>query len=370
MQGRIVTRDLAENGYRVFISGRSRERLEKLQAQYPVAGLKTADLGNKRQLKGIVEGVKPAVIINCAEGDWNVDVYQAALEGEANVIDLGSEVPATKIQLAMSKDFKKKGLTAITGCGSTPGVNNVTLSYAVSQLDTVETIEVGFAWNSNIKKFVVPFSMKSIVEEFTDLAPLIKNEMWLEKEPLKTVKNRKFRWVGRQKIFLVKHPETFTFFHYFKNRGLKNVLFLAGFPEHSFNKIISYTGKNRRGNLVYENGSGFVSLNNLTRILQKKHRPPKGYKEVENLWVVASGIKDGKKKNIFMECIVPTLKGWESAGCNIDTGFPASIIGQMIWRGEIKQCGSFAPEVVVPYGHFFQDLKRKGMSVWQNGKWV
>ena len=69
-----------------------------------------------------------------------------------------------------------------------------------------------------------------------------------------------------------------------------------------------------------------------------------------------------------MECLVPPLKGWEDAGCNIDTGFPASIIAQMIKRGVIKKRGSFAPEAVVPEKPFFAALAKKKLEVYEDGK--
>ena len=55
------------------------------------------------------------------------------------------------------------------------------------------------------------------------------------------------------------------------------------------------------------------------------------------------------------------------AGYNIDTGFPASIIAQMILSGDIDRAGSFAPEGCVPHEAFFEKLKGRGMTVFMNG---
>ena len=105
----------------------------------------------------------------------------------------------------------------------------------------------------------------------------------------------------------------------------------------------------------------------LTEVL-KRLPIPEGYTEKENLWLRIDGVKDGKKKKIVMECIVPTLKGWEDAGCNIDTGMPASIMAQMIKTGVIKERGSFAPEAIVPPQPFFKELRKRKMIVYENGK--
>jgi len=371
MQGKIVVRDLIENGYKVFISSKSETNLEKVKEKYKVIGAQTLDLSSKEEIIKLIQKVRPSVIINCAEGDWNLNVYQAALDGGSHIIDLGSDGPVTREQLALNENFKNKNLIAITGCGSTPGINNVMLSYATKHFDSIDSIDAGFAWNSNIKIFVVPFSMESIIEEFTEPAPIVENKIWLKKIPLETVVDKQFREVGEQKIFLVRHPETETFFSYYKNLGVNNVSFFAGFPEHSFNAILSYlnTGFFEKGT-VYVEGKGEVPLIKLTKVLQEIHNPPKEYMEKENLWVRINGQKDGTKKEILMECIVPTLHNWKEAGCNIDTGFPASIIGQMILRGDINQRGSFAPEAIVPYKQFFQALNEKEMTILMNGNEV
>jgi len=369
MQGSIVTRYLSENGHRVFVSGRNQARLEEAGRKYKIAGSQALDLNDKDETTKLIEKIRPVVVVNCAEGDWNFGVYEAALRGGSHVVDLGSDGPVTMSQMALDEDFKRKNLIAITGCGSTPGVNNVMLKHAVNYFDSLISIEAGFAWNSNIKTFVVPFSMESIIEEFTESAPTIKDKLLLEKTPMETVVDREFREVGMQKIFLVRHPETETFFSYFKNKGLENVKFFAGFPEHSFDIIMSYlkNGFSENGGL-YIKGKGEVPLIGLTKVLQEIHPAPKDYTEKENLWVWIEGQKDGSKKEILMECIVPTLSDWKEAGCNIDTGFPAAIIGQMILNGDIKERGSFAPEAIIPCRKFFQALNKNEMTIFMNGE--
>lgn len=369
MQGKIVTRDLADNSFKIFISSLHQKGINHTLKKLPLAGGKAIDISNETQISKLVSVVKPKVIINCAEGDWNTNVYRAALRGAAHVIDLGSDIPTTKEQMALHHEFKHKNLTAITGCGSTPGVNNIMLKYALSLFDEVKTIHAGFAWNSNIKKFVVPFSMESIIEEFTDPAPLVEDSKWIEAKPLDTVEKKTFRVVGEAVNFIVRHPETYTFYLYYNKLGVKNVRFFAGFPKHSFKTIISYIKNGLRNDRTICLGDGdCVTLGELTKILEKKYPHPRGYLEKENLWVSVEGVKNGKRKNILMECIVPTLPGWEDAGCNVDTGLPASIIGQMLLKGVITKRGSFAPDPVVPHQEFFIELQKRGMRILENGK--
>lgn len=367
MQGRIVSRDLLENGYSVLMCGRDKSRVEKLLKNYKKCSFKFIDAEKNQTLIDAIKFSGSKIVINCMEGDYNLTALQASIKCNANYIDLGSEIWMTKKQLALSKTLKDKGLIAITGIGSVPGIGNIMLRYASDQLDTINDIEVGFSWDSNIKKFVVPFSMESIIEEFTDPAPYVENCCFKYKAPLDTIKMERHREIGKEKEFFVRHPEQYTFYHYFKNKGVKNIKFYAGFPEHSFNVIKSLidAGMGSYDKIDYL-GTKIAPAQFLTQVV-KNIKPPQGYEEKENLWVKIDGKKNGKNKEILMECIVPTLKGWEDAGCNIDTGMPASILGQMIKKGIITEKGSFAPEAVVPPVDFFKELKKRKMKVLENG---
>jgi len=368
MQGRIVSRDLLENGYSVLLCGRDKKRLNKILTRYKKTRFQYVEMKNIDDVTKVIKNSGADTVVNCVEGDWDLNALDACIKANANCLDLGSEIWMTKKQIALHDFLKEKGLISITGCGSVPGVGNVMLRYASQKLDGINQIDVGFAWDSNIKKFVVPFSIASIIEEFTDRASVLKNNHWKKEIPLKTIREHYHRAVGKEKEFFTRHPEPYTFYHYFKHIGLKNIRFYGGFPEHSFEKIVSMIelGLGSKKEIEFR-GIKLSPIEFLTEVL-KDIKYPKGYKEKENLWVDITGTKDGKKKRILMECIVPTLKGWEDAGCNIDTGMPASIMAQMIKKGEVTEKGSFAPEAVIPPEPFFKELRKRKMIVYENGK--
>lgn len=368
MQGKIVARDLLENRYSTLLCGRDKPQVKYILKKYKKTAFKYFDAKDIYDMTEIIRKSGAEVVVNCVEGDWNLNILKACVVAGVHCIDLGSEVGMTKKQLKMNKELREKKLISITGCGSVPGIGNVMLGYASKKFDKIDTIEVGFAWNSNMERFVVPFSIESIMWEFTKPAPVVNYNKWVTKTPLHTVTKHYYRKIGREETFFVMHPETYTFYKYFKDKGVKNVHFFAGFPHHSFETIRTLI---RLGFSSYKPinfcGAKIAPAEFLTAVL-KRLKTPKGYKEQENLWVRIKGKKNKKNKKIVMECLVPTLKGWEDAGCNIDTGMPASIIAQMIKEGIIKEKGSFAPEGVVPPLPFFKELRKRKMVVLENGK--
>jgi lysine 6-dehydrogenase len=328
MQGKIVSRDLLESGHKVYFADLYKDGSEPLLKKYLDTPFAFVDLRDIESIKNLIKSVNAPVVINCAEGDWNQEVYKVCLEEKRHVIDLGSDIPTTKDH----------------------------------------TIEIGFAWDSNVKKFVVPFSIPSIFEELIDPAQVLENGQWIEKIPSTTEVIREFREIGSQKCYLVRHPETYSFSVDYANLKPQNIRFYAGFPDHSLDTLhqLISLGLDDEEPLLIEKQQ-VKPVDALARMLTRVSKPEE-YSERENLWVEVSG-KD-KHGNIVitrMECIVFTLPGWSDAGCNIDTGLPASIIAQMIKDGRITARGSFAPDHAVPTKEFFKELHKKGMTVYQDG---
>ena len=373
MQGRIVVRDLLESGYSVFLCGWDKTGDKKLVSHFLNKYKKKTEFRyiEARKINTVANAIRQSksdVVINCMEGDWNYEVFQVCAKLGVNCIDLGSEIPVTKRQFSLDKAMKKKNIVGITGIGSVPGIGNIMLRYASEKFDKIHDINVGFAWDSNMQEFVVPFSIESVLEEFTDRAPIVENRHFKYKIPLSNVIKESHRYIGTEKELFVRHPEQYTFLRNFKNKGLMNIRFYAGFPEHSFKMILSLIklGFASKKPINYF-GKKIKPINFLTQML-KELGMPKGYTEKENLWVHITGTKNGKRQDIMMECLVPPLRGWESAGCNIDTGFPASILAQLVKKGIVTAKGSFSPEIGVPPVIFFKELRKKKMRVYENGK--
>src|SRR3989338_1122298 len=225
MQGRIVTRDLLLNNYSVILCGRDKSRvLDLLKKHKKKTSFAYLDLRDREKSISTIKNSGAKIVVNCAEGDFNLEALKICIAANVHLIDLGSDIPMLREQLAMKNILAKKGLIHITGCGSVPGVGNVMMSYASQKFDIVSTVKVGFAWGSNMKVFVVPFSITSILKEFTADAPFLHNH----------------KTVGVENQFKVgHHPETYTFHKFLERKGIKNIEFYAGFPDHSMNVLLA-----------------------------------------------------------------------------------------------------------------------------------
>jgi saccharopine dehydrogenase-like NADP-dependent oxidoreductase len=220
-----------------------------------------------------------------------------------------------------------------------------------------------------MKIFIPPFSMDAITYEFAEPATVFLDGKYVEKSPTEpTGIHHDYMEVGKQDVWYVKHVEQWTIAQFLKDKGVKNVVEYAGFPPHSYNviKMLLENGFLSKVPLAVD-GTQIRPIDATIEIL-RRIPIPKGYLEIENLWVKVYGKKDGKDHVEEMDAIARTLPGWEDATCNIDTSFPMSIMAQMVKNGEIKSSGYHAPETIVPPMPFFKHLGGHQIEVYDNGK--
>lgn len=371
IQGRIVAKDLLESGHSVLLCANDDYKLGKL-LKNERAGFALIDLRKMKPVKRIIKKSGASIVVNCAITDFNMAVTEMCLSLGKSFLDMGSYEDVTYKQFALSDAFKKKKIVGITGVGSTPGINNVMLRYARPKFDSIHTVHLGYAWKSNMPVFVPPFSIAAIAWEFSVEKPkILENGRFVEKRPTDCKFNYNYRGIGRQKTYYTAHSEYPTMYKYLKDTGIKNIAVCLSFPKHSreiMEKLIEL-GFTKWDDPIKVDGH-MIDPIDFTEALLRRRPIPKGYKERENIWIKIFGTKDGKKKRIDMDMIVETLPGWEDATCNVDTGMPASIMAQMIKDGRIADRGVFSPEFVVPPELFFEELGKRKIWVYENGRLI
>src|SRR3989344_679521 len=232
-EGNIASRDLLESGYSVLLCGRNKSRVERL-LKYQKAKFAYVDLNNIEETAKVIKESGAKVVVNCAELRLNINAMGSCLLANANYLDLGGLQEMTRKQYKLNNNFKKNNLIALLGCGSTPGSSNVMAAYAVSKLDSVDSIDLGFVWDSNIKEFVLPYSIESIVYELMHDPIVLENGRFRKEKACFPVGIKNIKGIGKQNTYCIVHSEVFTFSKYFKKKGLKTIHYKAGFPDHSF----------------------------------------------------------------------------------------------------------------------------------------
>ena len=120
------------------------ELLEPLVKRLP-AGRATAqrlDLYDREGLRNAVDG---AALVVLGAGPYirtSAPVIEACLEAKVPYLDFDDDVESTEHALSMHEKAKAAGIPIYVGCGASPGMSNVLVVDAASELETVETIDV------------------------------------------------------------------------------------------------------------------------------------------------------------------------------------------------------------------------------------
>ncbi|RUZ23111.1 saccharopine dehydrogenase C-terminal domain-containing protein, partial [Mesorhizobium sp. M7A.F.Ca.CA.001.09.1.1] len=78
---------------------------------------------------------------------------------------------------------------------------------------------------------------------------------------------------------------------------------------------------------------------------------------------VFSGLEGGRAKTVTSDLIIERDLVSGLFGMSLGVGYPASIVAQMLARGEITRPGFLNPLLDVPDIRFFDELARRGITV-------
>ncbi|NLD18686.1 MAG: hypothetical protein GX663_00340 [Clostridiales bacterium] len=243
---------------------------------------------------------------------------KACLEVYAHYIDLGGLFHVTKKQLELEEDFKKTGLTAVLGMGSTPGTMNVMAGYAASGRE------------------MIAFS-----------------------EP-----------IGAAEAFYCIHSEPVQFAKSFKDKGIKNASIKLSLPAEfeeriSFLASVGFATEEPVKAAGYEVNPLKTMVSVVNRYLERYDGSQDGdLNDCDVLRAVVTGTKDGVEKEVAVECVIRTSEKWGFMAGALDTGVPPSIVVQMICNGQITERGSLGAEMCVPPIPYFKELAKRQMPVY------
>jgi saccharopine dehydrogenase-like NADP-dependent oxidoreductase len=348
--GRVAVRDLFESHRqnRITIADYNAKSATAYAKSFHSRRVRAAfaDASKPRDLAKLLRSY--AVVVNCTQHDFNLNVMRAALAAKIHYVDLGGLFHWTRRQLKLNRQFKRAGLTAILGSGCAPGITNVMTRAAVERLGQVESVKIRVGtkdFNPPAASFCFPYSAQSIVEEFT-LAPWI-----FERSRFREVKPRT-AWelvkfpppVGPQWLVRTRHSEVATIPVSFK---LKFCDFKVGFDRAFVREVVK---RLRTG----------WTVRDLAKLPAPRGKP-NDY-EISRI-IVTGRARNGGPATITIDCHAKANQRWHASAGDIDTGCPPSIVAQMVATGLIRQRGVLAPEVAVPIEPFFDELRKRGMKI-------
>jgi len=367
--GKVITTDLFETFKgEIIIAGRDKEKAKRFADSFKSENISWSQ-ADASQPKGLVRALEGCdVIINAVQYNLNLDVMKAALAAKVSYVDLGGLFHMTGKQLKLHKRFKTAGVTAIIGCGATPGITNIMAAYGATFFDRINAVHVQFAdkdWTKYDMPFVVPYSMRTIFDEFSMKPVVYNNKRYTYVEPVSGIEEIDFPSpVNKAICFYTLHSEVATFPSSFRNKCIRNCSFKGGFERDFVDKIkflidAGFASKNPMRN----NNCTIVPQDFTVKMLNKFIPENAKVNDMEFLRVEIDGKINGRNKLLVVYCKSVSNKKWNIPAGSWNTGTPPSIVAQMLAHGDITEKGVLPLELCINPKMFFKELKKRQINV-------
>jgi saccharopine dehydrogenase-like NADP-dependent oxidoreductase len=360
----VVLRDLLEFAPEVAVTLADRRPVEAADPRVESA---TVDVRDEEATARLLSGHD--VCLNCVTYYFNVPVMRAALAARVPYADLGGLYHGTLQQFALDQEFRRAGVPAVLGMGSTPGITNVMAGTLARGLDAVDAIHVrvGCIDRAQTGPLPVPYALDTVLDEF-ELEPMVfRNGRAEAVPPGSGAEEIDFPPpIGKAEAFYTLHSEIAMLPRSFP--GLREASFKVAFDPDFTRKMrfLVELGFASREKLLTDVSPREILL----AVAARQATAPGEPDDCDILRVEVSGKRGGETVVRRGDLTILPHPAWKVAAGALDTGVPLSIVGQMLADRTVAEPGVLCPETAVPSTLFFRELERRGMRVAWTGPGV
>jgi len=321
------------------------------------------DVANYEQVVSLMAGHDST--LSCVVYSNNLRLAKAAIDARSNFCDLGGNNSIVDSELALNDEASAAGINIIPDCGLAPGMVSVLAAHAAERFEQVETLRVrvgGLPLNPRPPlNYQIVFSVEGLINEYVELARVIRDGHIVEVPSMTEVETLSF-------------SPPYDNMEAFQTSGGTSTLpesFLGKIKELDY-KTIRFPGHCAQFKLLIDLGlasSESLDVDSLIvkprRVLGElllRHLPADG-PDVVLIRVELSGTMNGTTRTLRYDIIDRFDDRTGLSAMMRTTAFPASIIAQMMARGDIKQKGAIPQELCVPPATFIQELAARNIVI-------
>ncbi len=305
------------------------------------------------------------VVISAIPYYFNYELSKIAVDKKTHFLDLGGNNAIVEKQRALYNEAKSNEVLILPDCGLAPGMTSVIARDIVDSLDSVDYIKirVGGLPLDPVPPFnyQIVFSPNGLINEYVEDALVLDHGQIIAKKSMTELETVEFPFpFGKMEAFLTSGGCS-TMPYTFKNK--------VGYLDY---KTVRYPGHCQMFKPLLDIGLASEEPIDINGI---KIRPrdvfiellwktlPVNGKDVVLIKVFGSGLKDGEKIDLTYSVIDYFDEKNNMTSMMRTTGFPVSIIAQLIERGLIKNYGVYGNEEIIPTGIFFDELKKRNIII-------
>jgi len=331
---------------------------------------RSIDADSVDDLVELINELKPNIVINVALPYQDLTIMDACIKTQVDYLDTANyEHPDTakfeyKEQWARDRSFKEVGIMGLLGSGFDPGVTNLFCAYAQKHyFDEIETIDImdcndgdhGYAFATN-------FNPEINLREVSANGRYWQNGKWIETKPMEIMEVWDYPEVGEKDSYLLYHEEMESLIKHIK--GLKRIRFFMTFSQSYLTHMKCLENVGMLGiKEVEHKGQKIVPMEFLATLLPDPASLGERTTGKTNIGIIATGIKDGIKKRIYIYQVKQHEDCYEevgSQGVSYTTGVPAMIGAKIILDGKWDKTGVYNIEQFDP-DIFMEELNLNGL---------
>lgn len=315
--------------------------------------------------------------ISCVNYWYNESLSRAAIESGTNFCDLGGNNYVVDAQLALDDEAKAAGINIIPDCGLAPGMVSILAMRGAAQFEQLDEIHIRVGGLPQDPRppldYQLVFSVEGLINEYVEVARVIRDGKITEVESMTEIESLRFAGFPPLEAF--------------QTSGGTSTLpdtFLAKVRELDY-KTIRYAGHCEKFRTMIDLGlcsseelvvdSRTVKPRRVLGKLLQKHLPADGPdyvlirlefvgKRKAETRAVASAADHPQGVSRLRYDIVDEHDDQTGLSAMMrTTAFPASIIAQMMARGETLVRGATPQEKAIDPERFVAELERRDIRI-------
>ena len=303
-------------------------------------------------------------VISCVNYWYNESLSKAAIGTKTNFCDLGGNNYVVDAQLALDAEAKTAGINIVPDCGLAPGMVSILAMHGAAKFDRVDEIHIRVGGLPQDPRppldYQLVFSVEGLINEYVEAARVVRDGRVTEVESMTELENLSF--------------EGFPPLEAFQTSGGTSTL-----PDTFFGKIreldyktIRYAGHCEKFKTMIDLGLCLseeilvdyqkVTPRKVLGELLQKHLPADGpdYVLVRLDFV---GKKGSESKTLRYDIIDKFDRSAGLSAMMRTTAFPASIIAQMMAKGDVLERGATPQEKAIDPDRFIAELERRNIRI-------
>ena len=373
--GRVVTHKCVQNKDtfgRIILASRTLSKCKEIQSELPAGSIEvdTVDADETQNVIDIINRYDADIVINVALPYQDLTIMDACVATKTDYLDTANyEHPDLakfeyKEQWARDDAFKEAGVMALLGSGFDPGATNVFCAYAQKHyFDEIHYIDIlDCNAGDHGYPFATNFNPEINLREVSANGRYWENGKWIETKPMEIKMVWEYPEVGPKDSYLLYHEEMESLVKHIK--GLKRIRFFMTFGESYLRHMEVLQNVGMLGiEPVKHKGCEIVPIEFLKTLLPDPASLGPRTKGKTNIGIVAEGIKDGKKRKIYIYQVSDHEKCYaevKSQAVSYTTGVPAMIGAKLMLEKKWYKPGVWNMEQFDP-DPFMEEMNKQGL---------